>query len=121
MSTINLTADAFEACVNSNPIVVVDFWAEWCAPCKAFSPVFEQVSEKYPAATFAKVDVEAEVDLSDLFEIRSIPHLMIFKQGILIYSEAGSMPESMLVDLVEQATVVDVSDIKAELDTKHPQ
>ena len=105
----------FEAYINKNSIVFIDFWAEWCAPCKAFAKVYEAIAKEYPDIQFAKVNIEEEQELSDSLQIRSIPHLMIFKEGILIYSEAGSMPESTLKDLVKQAIAADVTEIKEKI------
>lgn len=101
--------------IDNNTIAVIDFWAQWCAPCLAFAKTFEKVAEEYKDIGFGKVDIEAHPELSDLFQIRSIPHLLIFKEGIAIYSEAGSLPESTLVELLEQAISVDVSEIKKEV------
>lgn len=108
-------SDQFEALIRDNDIVVIDFWAVWCAPCRQFAHVFEKVAGQYNNIAFAKVNIEEEPDLAEAFQIRSIPHLMVFKQGIAIYSEAGSMPESTLKELVEQALKADVSEIKAQI------
>ena len=106
----------FEAIIRDNEIVFFDFWAEWCAPCKQFARVYELVAAQYESILFAKINIEEESELADVFHIRSIPHLMVFKQGIVIYSEAGSMPESTLKELAQQALDADVSKIKAELE-----
>ena len=111
-----VTSSEFESLINDNETVFIDFWAAWCAPCKAFSTVYEQVSEQFPGIVFAKANIEEQQELADLFEIRSIPHLMVFKEGIVIYSDAGSMPESTLKELAQQALDADVSDIRAQLD-----
>ncbi|CEK10920.1 thioredoxin family protein [Legionella hackeliae] len=111
-----LKTKEFEEFIEKNELVFVDFWAEWCAPCKEFGRVYQLVAEQYPAIKFAKLDIEKEPELSEIFQIRSIPHLMVFKEGIAIYSEAGSMPESVLKDLVEQAIKVDVSEIRAQIE-----
>ena len=111
MPTNSMKAKEFEAIINSSELVFVDFWAEWCAPCKQFASVYERVAEQNPLIKFTKVNIEEESELADSLEIRSIPHLMVFKQGILIYSEAGSMPESVFKDLVSQALNADVSEI----------
>lgn len=105
-----------EVLVAENDIVFVDFWAAWCAPCRQFSAVFERVAEQNPAITFAKINIQNEPELAEKFQIRSIPFLVIFKQGIVIYAEAGSMPESTLTELVGQALTADVSAIRANID-----
>jgi len=104
-----------EVLIENNDLVFVDFWAEWCAPCKQFAKIYEQVATLNPDIVFAKVNIETESELAETLQIRSIPHLMVFKQGIAVYSDAGSMPESTLKELVEQARKVDVSQIKAQL------
>ena len=114
-AVISINGEKFEALINNNEIVFIDFWASWCAPCKQFAHVYERVAGSYKNIYFAKVNIEEESELADIFQIRSIPHLMVFKQGIVIYSEAGSMPESTLKELVEQALAADVSEIKAQL------
>jgi thioredoxin 1 len=115
MTGLDVINSNIESLINENEIVFVDFWADWCAPCKQFAKVYEQVTEQFPNVKFVKVNIEAEKQLADFFEIRSIPHLMVFKEGIVIYSNAGSMPVSTLKELVEQALVVDVSAIRSEL------
>ncbi|TAL64072.1 MAG: thioredoxin [Legionella sp.] len=118
MSSQTLSSPQFEALINDNQLVFIDFWAEWCAPCKQFSKVYEQVAEEFPQIKFAKVNIEQEQELAELFEIRSIPHLMVFKEGIVIYSDAGSMPESTLKELVQQAINVDISQIKTQMENE---
>lgn len=116
MPSQTLISSAFESTINDNEIVFIDFWAEWCAPCKQFAKVYEQVSDQYPMIKFVKVNIEEQQELADLFEIRSIPHLMVFKEGIVIYSDAGSMPESTLKELAQQALDADVSEIRAQIE-----
>jgi thioredoxin 1 len=113
-----IKASEFEAFINTHDIVFVDFWATWCAPCRQFGVVYEKVAAQYPTVTFSKVNIEEEQALAEIFHIRSIPHLMVFKQGIAIYSEAGSMPESTLKELVQQAIDADVTDIRKEMDAE---
>lgn len=119
MSCHDVTNEQFQSCISDHDVVFVDFWAGWCAPCKQFLRVYEQIEEQYPAIFFAKVNIEEEQELADLFEIRSIPHLMIFKKGIIIYSDAGTIPESALKELAQQALATDVAPIVEEL--KNPQ
>lgn len=107
-----ITSEEFESVIQSNAIVFVDFWAAWCAPCKQFAVVYDRVSELYPGISFVKVNIEEQQELAEFFGIRSIPHLMVFKEGIVIYSNAGSMPESVLKELAQQALDVDVSEIQ---------
>lgn len=117
----SVTANQFESLIEKNDIVFIDFWASWCAPCKQFAHVYERVAGLYKHIKFAKINIEDEAELAEMFQIRSIPHLMVFKQGIAIYSEAGSMPESTLKELVQQALDADVSHIRAQLDQDEPE
>lgn len=116
MLNSNVTADELDALILQNEIVFVDFWTKWCAPCKEFSAVFERIANENQHLVFAKVNLENESILAEKFQIRSIPHLLIFKQGIVVYSESGSMPDSALKELVAQALTVDVSAIRAKID-----
>jgi thioredoxin 1 len=111
-----LDARNFEEIIMEEPIVFVDFWATWCAPCKQFSVVYERVAAAHQNILFATIDIEKSPELSDMFEIRSVPHLMVFKEGIAIYSDSGSVPESVLKELLEQAVSADMSAIKEQLD-----
>ncbi len=111
-----ITQEIFDDLFEKNEIVFIDFWANWCAPCKQFAHVYERIAAQFPNLMFGKINIEDEPTLAETFQIRSIPHLMIFKQGIVIYSESGSMPESALIELVQQAIEADVSNIRAELD-----
>jgi thioredoxin 1 len=116
MSTINLTGADFESTVNGDGIVLVDFWASWCGPCRSFAPIFEAASEEHPAITFAKVDTEAEQHLAGALQIMSIPTLMIFRDGILLFSQPGSLPKAALDDLITQAEGLDMEEVRKQVD-----
>jgi thioredoxin 1 len=115
MQTCDITESSFENVIKTNEIVLIDFWAQWCAPCRQFGKTYEAVAAQYPGIVFGKINVEEEPVLSETFSIRAIPHIMVFKQGIVIYSDAGSMLESGLKELVQQALDADVSEIKDSL------
>lgn len=114
MSTINLTGDTFEKTILDNDIVIVDFWAEWCGPCKQFAPTFEAASEKNAEIVFGKVDTESEQQLAAAASIRSIPTLMVFKKGHLVFNEAGALPPQALDSLLDQVKDLDVDKAIAE-------
>jgi thioredoxin 1 len=115
MATVELNKDNFEEIVSGKDMVIVDFWATWCGPCKSFAPVFEKISEKYPDIVFGKVDTETEQELAGYFQIRSIPTLMVFRENIIVYSEAGSLPESAMDMLVEQAKKLDMNEVRSQI------
>jgi thioredoxin 1 len=115
MATVNLTKDAFQTTVDKEGIVLVDWWASWCGPCRQFGPIFERVSEKHPDAIFAKVDTEAESELSGAFGIRSIPTLMIFRDRVLLYAEAGALPEPALDELIGKVKALDMDDVRRRI------
>ena len=116
MATIELNEQNLEKTIVENDIVIIDFWAEWCGPCKSFSPIYEEVSEKYPDIVFAKVNTEAEQAIAAHFQIRSIPTLMIFREQIVLFSEAGMLPASALEELVTQVKALDMDKVKAEIE-----
>lgn len=114
MALIELTQANFDEVIEKNEIVVVDFWASWCGPCKAFAPTFEQAAKDYPDITFGKVNTENEQQLSQDFNVRSIPMIMIIKQKVVIFSEAGALPASAFKDLIEQAIKLDMSKVESK-------
>jgi thioredoxin 1 len=119
MATTELTAADFEQTI-SDGIVLVDWWASWCGPCRAFAPVFETVSEANPDITFAKVDTEAEQELAGAAGIQSIPTLMIFRDGILLFSQPGALPQAALEELVTKAREIDMDDIRRQIAAQAP-
>ncbi len=119
MATVEATKDNFEDLVTKNDIVVVDFWAPWCGPCKQFGPVFEQASDKHTDIVFAKVNTEAEQELAGAFQIRSIPTLMIFREKVIIFSQPGALPGSALEQVLSQAKALDMMQVHKDVEQQH--
>lgn len=115
MATVNLTAATFESTVRDNDIVLVDWWAAWCGPCRMFAPVFEKASDQHPDIVFGKVDTEAEQELAGSAGISSIPTLMIFREGILVFAQPGALPAAALEDLVGQVRALDMDDVRSQI------
>jgi thioredoxin 1 len=115
MPSVELTSDNFDKTIKDNDIVVVDFWADWCGPCKMFAPTFEAASEKHPQVVFGKVDTEAQQSLASAAGIQSIPTLMIFRESILLFSQPGALPPAALEDLVSQVKAIDMTEVHAEI------
>ncbi|WP_306508149.1 thioredoxin [Corynebacterium sp.] len=116
MATIDITEATFEETVTGEGITLVDAWAEWCGPCKRFGPVFEKASEEHPEATFAKLDTEANQDLAVKLQIQSIPTLMVFRDGILVFRQAGTMPPAALEDLISQVKDLNMDEVRAQVE-----
>lgn len=115
MATVDIKADTFNDTITNNEIVIVDFWAEWCGPCKSFAPTYEKVSEKYDDVVFAKVNTEEEQELAMHFQIRSIPTLMVFREQVVLYSQAGMLSEGQLEELIGKIREVDMQQVHAEI------
>jgi len=116
MAVVELTKDNFEEVVTKNEFVIVDFWAPWCGPCRSFAPTYEKVSEDHTDVVFAKVNTEDEQEIAGHFQIRSIPTLMIFREKIIIFSEAGALPESAFRELVKKAGELDMAEVRRQVE-----
>ena len=124
MATLEMTLENFENTIDNNDIVLIDFWADWCGPCKMFGPTFEAASDKHADVTFAKVDTEDQQQLAAQFGIRSIPTLAVFREKVLVFAQPGALPDSALEDLIGQVKGLDMDDVRtkvAEAEAKHAQ
>ena len=115
MATVDITAKTFEETIQKNDIVIVDFWAEWCGPCKSFAPIYDEVSEKYDDIVFGKIDTEAEQELAGHFQIRSIPTLMIFREQVVLFSQPGMLNASQLEDVISKVKEIDMKKVHEEI------
>ena len=120
MPTIELTAENFEASVQGNEILFVDFWASWCGPCRAFAPTYEAASEANPDLTFGSVNTEEQHQLSSAAQVTSIPTLMVFRDGILVFSQPGALPPSALDQLITAVRDLDMDDVRRQVAEQHP-
>ncbi|GAA2103034.1 thioredoxin [Actinomadura alba] len=115
MGTVTLTTENFDEVAQGDGIVLVDFWAGWCAPCRRFAPVFEQSAERHSDIVFAKVDTEAEGELAQRFNVSSIPTLMAIRDGVIVFAEPGALPEPVLENVIEQVRGLDMDDVRRRL------
>ena len=115
MAYVELTKENFEEVIANNDTVVVDYWADWCGPCKSFGPIFEKVSEDFPDAVFAKVDTQNEQEIASYFQIRSIPTLMILREKVMVFSQPGALPEGALRDVVSKVGNLDMVEVHKQV------
>ncbi|AFE10557.1 thioredoxin [Corallococcus coralloides DSM 2259] len=118
MATLEITKDNFKETVGKSGIVILDWWATWCGPCRAFAPIFESTSNKHADIVFGKIDTDAQPELSGAFEIRSIPTLMVFRDGILLFEQPGAMPAAALEDLLKQVRALNMDDVRREVEAQ---
>ncbi len=121
MATVELTKENFEDVITNNDFVIIDFWADWCGPCKNFAPIFEEVSEKHPDIVFGKINTEKEQELAAHFQIRSIPTLMIFRDRIIIFAQPGMLPANAFEELIGKAKELDMDQVRKDIEAQQQQ
>ena len=121
MATVDLTQENFEKTINDNSMVIIDFWAPWCGPCKGFAPVYEQASETHADVVFAKVNTDEQQELAGAFGIRSIPTLIVFREKVILFQQAGALPGNALEQVISQAKALDMSKVHAEIASQPAQ
>ena len=121
MALEQLTSANFNEKVSSNEIVILDFWAEWCGPCKQFGPIFEKVASEYPDILFGKINTEEEQELAGMFQIRSIPTVAIMREGIVVFMQPGLIPEEGLKDLIKQVQELDMDEVRKEIEKQQQE
>lgn len=121
MATLEITKDNFKDTVTRPGIVLLDWWAAWCGPCRAFAPIFEKASEAHPGVAFGKIDTDAQPELSGAFSIRSIPTLMIFRDGILLFNQPGALPAAALEELLTKVQALDMDEVRREVEKRQAE
>ncbi len=115
MAIVELTAENFNDVAEKNPILIIDFWAPWCGPCRQFAPIYEETAGEYPDIAFGKVNTEEQQDIAGYFNIQSIPTVMIIREGVIVFSQPGMLPKEGLKDVIEQVKALDMDEVRAEI------